>query len=128
MKKVTKTTSNKNFTQAVVILSNKTSPKKANSMTIATLIKLLVIRIVANNFLGDCNRDLIVLVCCGCVCEALSISDFDNENKATSAPDIMAERMRSTQNPMTPVIKAVFKLKNKSNKLWGSGSKFKQIN
>ena len=58
----------------------------------------------------------------------LSISDFDKENKATSAPDIIAERISNTQNPMTPEIKAVFTLKNKNNRLWGSGSKFKQIN
>ena len=128
MKKVTKTTSNKNFTQAVIILSNKTSPKKANRITIATLIKLLVIRIVANNFFGDFNRDLMVLICSGYFWEALSISDFDKENKATSAPDIIAERISNTQNPMAPEIKAVFTLKNKNNKLWGSGSKFKQIN
>ena len=58
--------------------------------------KLLAIRIVANNFLGFCNRvttGLLSFVCS----EILIMSVLEREKKATSVPEIKAEQ-KSNKN------------------------------
>ena len=65
--------------------------KKADKITIATFIKLLAINIVANSLFGFCNN------CKTSLCNlSLSISSISvglNEKKATSDPEIKAEKI-----------------------------------
>ena len=58
---------------------------------IATLIKLLEIRIVANSFFGDCSNKLIVCEDFDSSLLSVSLSFGVNEKKATSEPEINAE-------------------------------------
>ena len=55
--------------------------------------------------------------------KSASISDFDNENKATSAPEISAEQNKSKNNSKYPEATEKSIATNKLIKLVGSGSK-----
>ena len=74
----------------------KTSPSDAKINTIKIFIKLLVIKIVANNLLGFCKRSTTGF-CPLVSSEILIISVFDREKKATSVPDIKAEQRSNTK-------------------------------
>ena len=74
------------------VLSNRSSTIMVDNITMATLIKLLAISIVANSFLGVLSRFIIRK-------EFIWLESFNSflfeavkEKKATSDPDIIAER------------------------------------
>ena len=66
--------------------------------------KLLAINMVANNFLGLSKRLEIIFIRLGFSSRPLSISDFVNEKKATSAPEIKAELTNKSSNKRNPTI------------------------
>ena len=63
------------------------------TITIATLIKLFDINIVANNFFGKERRDRILLLFDEFSLSRLFLSAAEIEKKATSEPDIRADKM-----------------------------------
>jgi hypothetical protein len=67
----------------------------------ATLTKLLKIRMVASSFLGSLIRAKIIFSDCWGLFLQLAISFLDNEKKATSDPEIMADvnSKRARTNP-----------------------------
>lgn len=90
----------------------------------AIFIKLLATKIVASNFFGRSKRDATIRI----ALEPLSIPSlilvFVNENNATSAPEINAEKTNSTTNTIILVKNDALKL-NAKNSTKGSGSKIK---
>ena len=65
----------------------KTLLKFAKIKTMAILIKLLVIKIVAKSLLGFFKRDFILLVFSNCSLLLFSISELLSEKKAISDPE-----------------------------------------
>ena len=124
IKNVASITSTVNFNHSCSIPEKRNSPIKANNITMPTFIKLLAIRIVARSFLGLSNSLSINLKLLGSFFLPFSISDFDNENKATSAPEIIPEKSISIQNPIKPKIKLVLMSRKTSCKRKGSDFKF----
>ena len=74
---------------------------------------------VANNFFGCFKRAIIISNDFDLLCFASSKSFCVNEKRATSAPDIRAEHIKSNNNPRMPVVKLLSK---RDIKLEGSGS------
>lgn len=102
---------------------NNVSPKKANSNTIAIFMKLLATKIVARSFFGRSNKLDMVSIAADFSLTPLSISDFVNEKKATSAPEIKAEQASRTKSNTAPVINDVLVTNKVEIKTVGSGSK-----
>ena len=123
MRKVAVTTSNKNLNKVCVISLKIVSPIKANSKTIAILIKLFATNIVANNFLGRSKRLAIICIAADLFSKPSSILDLVKENKATSAPEIKAEQTSNIMSNTTLVINEVLLTNKYENKTEGSGSK-----
>ena len=94
---------------------------EANKMTMAILIKLFATRIDANNFFGCFKSSTIISNDFDLLSFASSKSFCVSEKRATSAPDIKAEQIKSMSNPIIPVIK---ELSKNDVKLEGSGSKY----
>ena len=61
-------------------------------MTIAIFIKLFEIKIVARSLLGFSNRDSIFLI--NLLLLSSGIVDLSREKKATSQPDVNADKIR----------------------------------
>ena len=76
----------------------KTLLKFAKIKTIAILIKLLVIKIVAKSLLGFFKRDLILLIFSTCSLLLFSISELLSEKKAISDPETNAETKSKNTN------------------------------
>ena len=86
-------------------------------------IKLFATKIVARSFLGFSNSFEIISSGLDASVE-LSKSDWVNENKATSAPEIKAEHSSKKKNNTIPnTVEASIVIKD-IVKLMGSGSKF----
>ena len=68
---------------------------KVDTITIATLMKLLAINIVASSFLGLDNKFNILFPLVEFSFSRFSFSETDNEKKATSEPDINADEITS---------------------------------
>ncbi len=118
-----KTTSKTNFSTSEEIPAKIISPKNAKRITTAMFIKLLATRIVANNFLGRSKSFEIIMIRLS-VCSS-SKTDLDKEKKATSAPEINAEKnnrinsnikLKTSENTEKSIVK------NENNNLVGSGS------
>ena len=87
----------------------------------AIFIKLLATNIVANNFFGCFKSSIIISNDFDLLSFASSKSFCVSEKRATSAPDISAEQIKSTSNPTMPVVKVLSK---RDIKLGGSGSNY----
>ena len=98
------------------------SAKEANNKTIKILIKLFVIKIVANNCRGFCNKFTIIFSSFPSL-ESSFKSVLESEKNATSVPEINAELINNKSNAraFSPVKKSMDKKCN--NKGSGSGSK-----
>ena len=98
------------------------SPMELNKRTIPILIALLEIRIVAKSFFGRSNK-LTTIFPLAVFFSSISFkSVWDKPKKATSAPEIRPEKIKSTNsitifNAKVPLITIKFE-----NKLRGSGS------
>ena len=102
-------------------LLNKDSLREANNMTMAMFIKLLATNMDANSFFGCFNSSIIISKDFDLLSFASSKSFCVSEKSATSAPDISAEQIKSTNNPIVPAINVLSK---KGVKLEGSGSNY----
>ncbi len=91
------------------------------------LMKLLATKMVANSFFGRSNSLEMILKCLALSSKPESISDFDNEKRATSAPEINAEQSNKIKSKTSPEIKETFTLSIKTIKLAGSGSKVNNL-
>ena len=90
------------------------------------LMKLFATKSVAKSFFGFSKSSEITLPLELFSSMASSISFCDNENRATSAPEIKAEQKSKTTNPLIPIAR-VASIVYEKNKL-GSGSKLLKIN
>ena len=82
-------------------------------------IKLFAIRIVASNFFGLSSNSIIITFFSS---ESRSSkSDFESEKKATSVPEIIADKINNPTNEKMPIMddQSIFEIKNV---LAGSGS------
>ena len=70
-------------------------------------IKLFATKIVANSFCGFCRSSETISIELDFSSNSLSISDFDNENNATSEPEINAEHSSNKKNNIIPDTKEV---------------------
>ena len=100
---------------------NRISLSEANNMTMAMFMKLLATSIEANNFFGCFNSSIMISKDFDVLFFASSKSFWVSEKRATSAPDISAEQIKSTSNPIAPVINVLSK---RGVKLKGSGSNY----
>jgi hypothetical protein len=91
-----------NFKSVDVIAANILFPTNENNITIAMLIKLFATKSVARSFLGFSKSFEIIFPLELCSCNVSSTSFCDNENKATSAPEIKAEQNSKTTIPVMP--------------------------
>jgi hypothetical protein len=64
----------------------------AKRITIAIFIKLLEIRIVASNLLGFSNSNFIFFI--SLLPSSLGMFDLSSEKKATSQPEVRADKIR----------------------------------
>ena len=83
------------------------------------LIKLFAIRIVASNFFGPSSNSTISIFFSS---ESRSSnSDFESEKKATSVPEIIADKINNAINEKMPIMdgQSIFEIKKV---LAGSGS------
>ena len=96
IKKVATTISKINFNTGEFILTNRLSPILVNKITIPILIKLFTINIVAKSLFGCSNKLLIILKDFKSNFDLISL--FDNENSATSDPEINAEPINRITN------------------------------
>ena len=69
---------------------------KVDSITIATLIKLLAISMVASSFFGFSSNCMILKLFMFLDSERFFLSDTEREKKATSAPEIIADKKTNT--------------------------------
>ena len=92
------------------------------------LMKLFATNIVASNFFGRSKSLEIIENALGCSSKPWSISDFVNENMATSTPEINAEQNSNIISNNNPEINAEFTEIKKNMKHEGSGSKIKIFN
>ena len=92
---------------------------------IAMFIKLFAIKTVASIFFGCFSNEAIMAIDGDSSSRPLSILDFVNENRATSAPDIRAEQIRSIRSIIILVINEVLVFTILKIKTVGSGSKIK---
>ena len=99
---------------------NNVSDKEAKSRTIKILIKLFVIKMVANSFLGFSSKETTILSSLALL-ESSSKSFWDNEKKATSVPETKAELISNAikAKPLNVDSKSM----DAKNKNSGSGSK-----
>lgn len=99
--------------------------KNVDRMTIPTFTKLLDIKMVPSNSSG-LFKSALILLCLGVSSSSSSSSPAPNEKKATSEPEIKADRSKSkmstTMNAI-PVMAEVSMFKNCSSVLGGSVSK-----
>ena len=70
-------------------------------------MKLFATRSVANNFLGFSRSSDMIFPFDGWANKVSSMSFWDKENSATSAPDTMAEQKSKTNMPTKPTTKSV---------------------
>ncbi len=96
IKEVATTISKINFNIGEVILVNRSSPILVNKITMPILIKLFTINIVAKSLFGSSNKLLIILKDFKSNFDLISL--FDNENSATSDPEINAEPINRITN------------------------------
>lgn len=96
IKKVATTISKINFIIGEVILVNRPSPILVNKITTPILQKLSTINIVAKSLFGSRNKLLIILKDFKSDFDLISL--FDNENNATSDPEIKAEQINRITN------------------------------
>lgn len=68
------------------------------------LIKLLAMSMVASSFFGFSSSLLIICIGLELASKPFSISDLVNENKATSAPEINAEQIKSIKRQVMLII------------------------
>lgn len=122
IRKVTSTTSIKNFVISEKLLK-RTSPSPVKINTIKMFIKLLVIKIVANNFLG-LSSNLTILLSPLNFSESLFKSVCEIEKKAISVPEIKAEHTSNNKRiiEFTSISQSKFKIIE--DKISGSGSNF----
>ena len=85
------------------LLLIKLSATNVETITIATLMKLLAIKIVAKSFLGVESKSRIRLLLVDSSSSRLILSDAVMEKKATSEPDISAERIISNNMIAKPI-------------------------
>ena len=78
-------------------------------MTMAIFIKLFATKIDASNFFGCLRRSIMISKDFDLVFLASSKSFCVNEKRATSAPEIRAEQIKSTSNPIAPLNKVLSK-------------------
>ena len=124
IKKVTKSTSTKNFTAGMAIVENNLSNEKEKRITTAMCRKLFATKIVANSFFGFAKSWLIIECLEGFCCDKSDKSFWDKENSATSAAATIAVQKSKQQIPKIPINK----LESKLNKVkLGSGSKLNEI-
>ena len=91
----------------------------------AIFIKLLATRMVANSFLG-LESSLAIILPTGVLEKSSSFTSVvESEKKATSAPEIRAEHMRSNKRMLTFSTITPFDTSSIDKKLEGSGSKYK---
>jgi hypothetical protein len=88
-------------------------------------IKLLATRSVANSFFGFSKRLAIIFPFEVFSWMVLSMSFCDNEKKAISAPETMAEQNSRANIPTKPNVRVVSKVY--AEIILGSGSKLKEI-
>ena len=96
IKKVATTISMKNFINGEPIALNNTSPSLVNRITIAIFIKLFATKIVAKSLFGFSNKFVIILK--DLRSDFDSISLLDNENNATSDPEMNPENINRITN------------------------------
>lgn len=96
---------------------------KANNKTMAILIKLLAIKIVANSFFGRSKSEAIIVIGTDLFSRPSSILDLVRENKATSAPEIKAEQISNIISNNMLVINETLVTNASNIKTVGSGSK-----
>ena len=82
---------------------------------------------VANNFFGRSKSFAIISIRLELSSKPSSISVLVNENKATSAPEIRPEQIKSTNSNAKPVTTEKSIAINKLKKLAGSGSNYDSI-
>ena len=101
----------------------------ANNNTIKMLMKLFEIRIVANNFCGVFNNSTTIFFVLNLDSDALFISSLESEKKATSAPEIKADKAnnKKSANTLESSKKSILLLINNIRKNMGSGSKLISI-
>ena len=100
-------------------------PINENKITTPILKKLLATNSVAKSFLGLSKRLEIIFPFETFSCSVSSMSFWDKEKSATSAPETIADKNSKINIPTKPIIKLMSKVVAK-NKL-GSGSKLKKI-
>ena len=96
IKKVATTISRKNFIKGEPIALNNTSPSLVNRITIPIFIKLFATKIVAKSLFGFSNKFIIILK--DLRSDFDSISLLDNENNATSDPEMNPENINKITN------------------------------
>ena len=79
---------------------NRSSPREVNRRTIAILIKLLVINMVAKRRLGFWSIFRIIPICRVLFCSSESSNSLVNEKKATSAPETSPELSNKNASKM----------------------------
>ena len=99
-----------NFKKGEVTAENKFLPINKNKITTPILMKLLATSSVANNFLGFSSSFEIIFPFEGCSCRVSSTSFCDNENRATSAPETIAEQNNNANIATKPTTKLVSKV------------------
>ena len=121
IKNVTKPTSIKNLSQLGSIAAKKRLVTASKTKTIAILIKLLAINIVANSRFGRSKRRPTISSCLERLRSSSGLrSVVVSEKKAISAPEISAEHNKRTNIPANPISSG--KVSSEMNKLGGSGS------
>ena len=98
MRKVINQTSINKIFNGFPILHNKTSLIRANNKTVAILIKLFAINIVANNLFGSLSNFWVSFICLEVCSSSDSSCSFVKEKKATSAPEINPDAINKKTN------------------------------
>ena len=126
IKKAAINTSRINFKSGTVTAEKIVFPTTENKSIMEILMKLFATRSVATNFLGFAKSSEIIFPLELFSCTISSMSFCDNENKATSAPEINAEQNSKMVIPTKPNT-TLASIAYEKNKL-GSGSKLVKIN
>lgn len=88
-------------------------------------MKLFEIKIVANNFLGSSSKFATIFSLSELDSAASFTTFFESEKKATSAPEINADRINNKNKETILISSQISRLcNNKKDKNVGSGSKF----
>ena len=102
-------------------MANNVFDKEANIRTIRMFIKLFVINIVANNFLGFSNNFTIIFSSFPLL-ESSFKSVFESEKNATSVPETRAELINKTKRIIVLNVVNISTDAKSKNKISGSGS------